>query len=186
MIVRAVKRCFAIVEQQWSELAKCQLVDLFLEGDHLVHRVPIGDPSPRIKLRAIAAIKADLIVTGLHLEHEPDLFLTDTDGLVAAPDIALGESIMEPVLGATKNLDGARPEPDLFVEFAVHRLFRGLFRTYATLRKLPGVVISPSRPEQATAFIAQDYADVGPVSVTIDHVQINQLIAIYPILTQRL
>lgn len=134
----------------------------------------------------ITAVKSDLVVTGLQLKHEPDLLLTDADRLVAPPDVTLGETIMEPILSAAENAHRIAPEPDLLVEFAVHRLFGGLVGMNAALRELPGVVITASCPEQATALIAQNYADVGPVSVTIDHVLINLLFAIRSILTQHL
>lgn len=68
-----------------------------------------------------------------------------------------------------------RPQADLFGQFPKHGLLRRLIRADTTLGKLPGTLANPFRPEQTSLRITQDDANVGPISLRIDHVLTNSL-----------
>ena len=63
------------------------------------------------------------------------------------------------------------PQPDLFVQFAEHRLLGRFTVLDAALRKLPRVGAQPLAPENLVARVEQDDADVGPEAFTVEHNQ---------------
>lgn len=103
-------------------------------------------------------------------QQKPFLLLTNADRFFMAPDIARGQSIAMPTLGAGENTDVLRLEPNLFVKLAVHGLFGAFTRMYAALRKLPGIAtINTLAPEHAATPIAHNNPDIGPKAVGIDN-----------------
>jgi hypothetical protein len=63
-----------------------------------------------------------------------------------------------------------RLEPNLFLEFAEHRLLRALSDFYAALRELPRVFPDPLTPEDLVCCVAQNNSYVRAIAVTVDHV----------------
>ncbi len=61
-------------------------------------------------------------------------------------------------------------QTDLFTQFAVHRLFRGLVGLNPTLWKLPGILAHPTPPEETVLVIAEDDPYVRPKAVGIYHI----------------
>ena len=64
-----------------------------------------------------------------------------------------------------------KQQPDLFLEFPVHRLDRGLAVLDSTLRELPGVLIDALAPKHLVALVREDDAYIGTVPVLVEHGQ---------------
>jgi hypothetical protein len=60
-------------------------------------------------------------------------------------------------------------QPDFLVQFAVHRLLRGLAVLYAALRKLPRMLPHPFAPEHLIPVIRDNDADIRAVAVSVYH-----------------
>src|SRR3546814_10591078 len=54
-------------------------VNLALEVDHVLQRIPEIDPTPAIELGLGAGIKAHVMVVAEHPQQKPDLLLTNAD-----------------------------------------------------------------------------------------------------------
>jgi hypothetical protein len=72
-------------------------------------------------------------------------------------------------------------EPDFLLELAKHSLAWSLLRLDAPLGELPSILTDPSAPEQAILIVDEDYPDVWPKAIGINHVT-YRLIAIVAIL----
>src|SRR5690606_30050297 len=75
----------------------------------------------------------------------------------------------QPARRRAQQLHVFRGQPGLLVELAVHRLDRGFIAAHPALRELPAITAHPARPEHVSVLAHQHDADVGPVSVRIDH-----------------
>ncbi|MNJ63858.1 hypothetical protein D3C77_597830 [compost metagenome] len=81
----------------------------------------------------------------------------------------LRQTIAQPATGAGEDVHIPLFQPDFLVQFAVQRFFGRLARVDATLRKLPGVLVDPPRPQHLSDIIGEDDADIRAKTIGIDH-----------------
>jgi len=142
-------------------------VDTTLEVNDVVDGAPEVNPAPAIELGLVGAIQADALVVTQEPQHEPALFLADTQRRAASTDVTVGQAVAQPVLGAAKDFDVGRVEAHLFVKLAEHGLLRTFVRVHASLRKLPTLVAYASREQQLALTVGQYNADVGAIAFRI-------------------
>ncbi len=140
-------------EQQRSQLPQRPAVDMPFEKHHFPERAPIVDPLPGIELGPLTGVQADHFLVRHQPEHEPDLFLADTQGTAIAPDQMARQVVAQPAAGRTHDLHVFRTQPHLFRQLPEQRLLGGLIRFDAALRKLPGILTDSPTPEQPASTI---------------------------------
>ena len=65
-------------------------------------------------------------------------------------------------------------QANLFGQFAISGLLCGLIRFDAALRKLPGVMLRPLRPQHLVIIITDDDPHVGSEAIFVYHVGISR------------
>src|SRR3989338_10554716 len=155
-----------------NQLIECLRINFALEFDHGIDIQPVIVPAPRIEFRMRTDTQADITVTTDQAQQKPDLFLSaiTTARFALAP--ALRNLITHPVTGAPEYFYMFRHQADFFVQFAVHRLFRGFAMLYAALRKLPCMLPHPLAPEHLIPVIRDNDADVRAIAVSVYHLSL--------------
>ena len=157
-------------KQMAGEFSQRLLIYIALESDDRIQGHPVLAPTPGIELRMIAGTQANICIAASQPQQKPDLFLAPVSVTPFAAHPVPGYVVTQPVSRAPENLDMFRHQPDLFVQFAIHGLFRRLALIYATLRKLPGMLADTLPPEDFVSTVYQDNADVRAIAFTIEHV----------------
>ena len=87
-----------------------------------------------------------------------------------AADKSLGQTITQPAIGRSQQIDVLWQQTHLFLQFAVHRLLWRFIGLDSALRKLPGILAHPTPPEEAVLVIAEDDPHIRPKAVGIYHI----------------
>lgn len=144
-------------------------IDLALKKDNIFNRLPIVHPAPVIELRLRRMIQANIVFRPDQPEHEPTLLLPDTRGRGVSPAQPMRQPVTQPMSGASHDFHMMGFQPRLFPKLAVERVNDRLVFVDAALRELPSVLTNPTRPEHLAIVVTHDDADVGTISVRIDH-----------------
>ena len=152
-----------------AQLLQRAAIDPFLEIDDMIDRIPVVDPFPLIELGRAAGIEPQAFLARGQAQQEPFLLLPDAHRLAVTPHHAARQLVAQPAVGGAENPDIAGLEPDFLPQLAVHRLLCVLARIDAALRKLPGILPHAPGPEHGAIGVAQDNADIGAISIRINH-----------------
>ena len=98
----------------------------------------------------LGEIEAQLVRFRCEPQHEPALFLADTQRRAVAAHEFVGETISQPVGRNAQQLDVIALEADFLTKFAVHRVLRILTNLHAALRELPPLAAGATA-QQASA-----------------------------------
>lgn len=123
------------------------------------------NPAPVVEFGLIALVETEIVFVAKQAQEIPALFLADAEWLAIAANISFGETIAEPSLGTTQDLNLMRPQSHLLLQLAEQRILRGLVIVYAALGKLPGILTYTTPPKEFALTIAEDYADIEPETV---------------------
>jgi hypothetical protein len=89
--------------------------------------------------------------------------------LLVATDKALGQPVTQPATRGAEYIDVPGLKTDFLLEFAEHRLLRRFVGTNTALRKLPGILMNTTRPQQPPVAVGQNNANIGPIPIEINH-----------------
>jgi len=141
--------------------------------------LPVVHPPPRVEFGAIAATEIDTIVHAQEFEQKPDLFLAPELAIrgLAIRELATGrtapqrfrEIVVQPVAGPAQHPHMALVETDLLMQLAKQGGLGYFVRPDAALRELPSVPVAATPPENLPLAVDQDDADIGPVTLCVDH-----------------
>lgn len=140
-------------------------IDPTFEEDHAAWRIPVIDPTPRIKLGFGIFIEANAIFGRHHAQQIPDLFLADTDRRAVLADITMGKRVTQPALGAADHVDALAGQPELFVELPIERDLRLFIRFDSALRKLPRILTNATCPQHLVAGVRDNDAYIRSETV---------------------
>lgn len=152
-------------EDQWRKFLQCESIDSPLEEHHFLHRPPVRDPLPVIKLWPRCVVETDPVFACYQPQYEPALLLADAQWLAAAANQVLRKIIPQPAAGLADQFDVLRAEADFLGQFPIQGFLGRLIPLDATLRKLPGILAGSSAPEDLPIGVDQDNADVGSESM---------------------
>src|SRR5690554_5208828 len=114
-------------------------IDITLEIDHVLERIPEIHPLPAIEFRALGMIQTNIGLIGDQAQQEPDLLLTDAQRTLARAHEAPGKAVTQPAWCCSQYLDVLGAQPGFLFQLAEHRLQRRLVRPHSTLRELPAI-----------------------------------------------
>lgn len=155
--------------QQGSEFLQCLAVNPALEENDFIRGPPVIDPAPVVEFRRLTPGQIDTGLVADQAQHEPALFLSDTDRTGPPPDVPRRQVIAKPAAGFAQQFDVFGAKPGFFAQLTVHRIHRPFAGTNSALGELPRVLAGATGPEDLAPGVAQDNADVGPVAVRINH-----------------
>ena len=144
-------------------------IDIALEVDDLVDRIPVLDPFPVVKLGLFRVVQAEIRLVAENTKQEPALFLADADRIAILAHVTPRQAILEPVTSLAEHINLVWLEPDLFAEFTKHCLFGRLVFVDASLRKLPGILADALGPEKFALIVTEYYSDIWPETIGINH-----------------
>ena len=160
-----------VAGQVTGEFGQCHLIDTAFELDHDIERHPVVVPPPGVELGMVGGAQVQVPVLRNQAQQVPDLFLTLVMAARIPADEAVWHFVAQPVPCAGDDADVFGLEAHLFMQFAVHGLFRGLPAINAALRKLPGVRADALAPEHLVSLVEQNDADIGPEAFSVKHNQ---------------
>ena len=137
------------------------------EIDDVINRTPELNPAYPVEFRFITTIEADPGIVSDQPQHEPALFLSDTEGPAVAANEFVWQPVSQPVTAYAEHLDIGRFKADFFVQLTKHRIDGVLAFQHATLRKLPALGAYPTTKQELVVSIRKDDADIGakPIGV---------------------
>ena len=152
-----------------GKFVQCQPIHFALELDHRFEGNPVMVPAPGVEFGMTGGAQPDIAIAPDQAQQIPDLLLPTVTAAPLALDPVLRHVVVQPALGAPEDAHVLRQQSDFFMQFAEHCLVRRLAGLDATLRELPGMFPDPLAPEYLVPGIAQNYADVGAVTVLVNH-----------------
>ena len=126
-------------------------------------------PAPGVELGPAACAQVDVGVPAGQAQQEPDLLLAAVMAAPLASNPVLRYLVSQPLTGSAEHADMVGKQPDLFTQLTIHRLLGRLAAVDSPLRKLPGMLANPFAPEHLVSGIHEDDADIGAISVPVQH-----------------
>ncbi len=151
-----------------AELIEGMRIDPALEIDHFVYRTPERHPAEAVEFGLVSTIEAHAVFVADQSQDEPALFLANAQWLAVLAYEAVRKTVAQPVARDAQNIDIVGFEPDLLVQFPIHRVFRGLALEHATLRKLPAFRTHAATQQQLVVGVREDDADIGPKALGVN------------------
>jgi hypothetical protein len=135
-------------------------IDIPLELDYLVHRIPKVYPAPIVKLRLPSLTQFDPTIIAFEAEQKPFLFLANTKRVAVLADKVFRKAIVQPIFSLMQNLDIGLRQANLFIQLSKQGFFHGLTLLNPALWKLPRTLTYSFRPQQLPLPIANDNANI--------------------------